>query len=139
MSPLSFFFFSSKRTDTKSLLVSVGPECLKGDAKEGFGPFQIIVVYEDKDMKIVKKTLENISQNLTAAIVSNDILFQQEILASTVNGTTYSGMKARTTGAPQNHWFGPSGDPRSAGIGTPEAIISTWSSHREIIKDVGPL
>jgi 1-pyrroline-5-carboxylate dehydrogenase len=55
-----------------------------------------------------------------------------------VNGTTYTGMKARTTGAPQNHWFGPSGDPRSAGIGTPEAIINTWSSHREIIKDVGP-
>ena len=107
--------------------------------KEVFGPFQIIVVYEDKNMQIVKKTLENISQNLTAAVVSNDVLFQQEILASTVNGTTYSGMKARTTGAPQNHWFGPSGDPRSAGIGTPEAIISTWSSHREIIKDVGPL
>ena len=107
--------------------------------KEVFGPFQIIVVYEDKNMQIVKKTLENISQNLTAAVVSNDVVFQQEILASTVNGTTYSGMKARTTGAPQNHWFGPSGDPRSAGIGTPEAIISTWSSHREIIKDVGPL
>ena len=71
--------------------------------------------------------------------MSNDVVFQQEILASTVNGTTYSGMKARTTGAPQNHWFGPSGDPRSAGIGTPEAITSTWSSHREIIKDVGPL
>ena len=25
-------------------------------------------------------------------------------------------------GAPQNHWFGPAGDPRAAGIGTPEAI-----------------
>jgi len=48
-------------------------------------------------------------------------------------------MRARTTGAPQNHWFGPSGDPRSAGIGTPEAITLTWSGHREIIKDVGPL
>ncbi|MBV05844.1 MAG: hypothetical protein CMD53_00710, partial [Gammaproteobacteria bacterium] len=77
-------------------------------------------------------------QNLTAAIVSNDVLFQQDILGSTVNGTTYTGMRARTTGAPQNHWFGPSGDPRSAGIGTREAIVSTWSSHREIIKDVGP-
>ena len=31
----------------------------------------------------------------------------------------------RTTGAPQNHWFGPCGDPRSAGIGSPEAIIQT--------------
>ena len=107
--------------------------------KEVFGPFQVIIVYEDNDLDIVKECLEQISQNLTAAIVSNDIYFQQEILANTINGTTYTGMLARTTGAPQNHWFGPSGDPRSAGIGTPEAIINTWSGHREIIKDVGPL
>lgn len=85
--------------------------------------------------------------HLTAAIVSNDVLFQQQartyavtqtktrqkpcspthsdsaigrrihhiptplkqhqtqqMLASTVNGTTYCGIRARTTGAPQNHW-----------------------------------
>ena len=106
--------------------------------KEVFGPFQIVVVYTDKEIGLVKDVLEKITQNLTAAIVSNDAFFQQDLLANTVNGTTYTGMKARTTGAPQNHWFGPSGDPRSAGIGTPEAIINTWSSHREIIKDVGP-
>ena len=106
--------------------------------KEVFGPFQVIVVYNDNEVTIVKEVLELISQNLTAAIVSNDTFFQQDLLANTVNGTTYTGMKARTTGAPQNHWFGPSGDPRSAGIGTPEAIINTWSSHREIIKDFGP-
>ena len=107
--------------------------------KEVFGPFQVIIVYEDSDLPIVKETLEQISQNLTAAIVSNDAFFQQDLLANTVNGTTYTGMRARTTGAPQNHWFGPSGDPRSAGIGTPEAIVTTWSGHREIIKDIGPL
>ena len=107
--------------------------------KEVFGPFQVIIVYEDNDLDIVKECLEQISQNLTAAIVSNDIYFQQEILANTINGTTYTGMLARTTGAPQNHWFGPSGDPRSAGIGTPEAIINTWSGHSENIKDVLPL
>ncbi len=106
--------------------------------KEVCGPFQIVVVYTDKEIGLVKDVLEKITQNLTAAIVSNDAFFQQDLLANTVNGTTYTGMKARTTGAPQNHWFGPSGDPRSAGIGTPEAIINTWSSHREIIKDVGP-
>jgi 1-pyrroline-5-carboxylate dehydrogenase len=106
--------------------------------KEVFGPFQVVVVYTDKEIGLVKDVLEKITQNLTAAIVSNDAFFQQDLLANTVNGTTYTGMKARTTGAPQNHWFGPSGDPRSAGIGTPEAIINTWSSHREIIKDVGP-
>lgn len=29
----------------------------------------------------------------------------QEVLGSTVNGTTYAGIRARTTGAPQNHWY----------------------------------
>ena len=29
-----------------------------------------------------------------------------------MRGTTYVGEKARTTGAPQNHWFGPCGDPK---------------------------
>ena len=54
-------------------------------------------------------------------------------------GVTYAGIRARTTGAPQNHWFGPSGDPRAAGIGTPEAVITTWTGHREIIHDIGPI
>nr|AFK43124.1 unknown [Lotus japonicus] len=39
----------------------------------------------------------------------------------------------------QNHWFGPAGDPRGAGIGTPEAIKLVWSCHREIIYDIGPV
>ncbi len=106
---------------------------------EVFGPFQIVIVYDDQQLSIVMDALERIQMNLTAAIVSNDVEFQQKILGNTVNGTTYAGMRARTTGAPQNHWFGPSGDPRSAGIGTPEAIINTWSSHREIIHDIGPI
>ncbi|THU65038.1 hypothetical protein C4D60_Mb01t32920 [Musa balbisiana] len=63
----------------------------------------------------------------------------QEVLGKSVNGTTYAGIRARTTGAPQNHWFGPAGDPRGAGIGTPEAIKLVWSCHREIIHDIGPL
>ncbi len=106
---------------------------------EVFGPVQVIVVYQDQDLPTIMEALERMPQNLTAAVVSNDVHFQQKVLGSTVNGTTYTGMRARTTGAPQNHWFGPSGDPRSAGIGTPEAIVVTWSGHREIIKDVGPL
>jgi len=77
--------------------------------------------------------------HLTAAIVSNDIHFLQLMLGNTVNGVTYTGIKGRTTGAPQNHWFGPCGDPRGAGIGSPEAIINVWSCHREIITDVGPI
>mmetsp|Transcript_2467 Transcript_2467/g.7406 ORF Transcript_2467/g.7406 Transcript_2467/m.7406 type:complete len:95 (+) Transcript_2467:1869-2153(+) len=83
--------------------------------------------------------VERMSQHLTAAVVSNDRLFTQQVLANTVNGTTYAGIRGRTTGAPQNHWFGPAGDPRGAGIGTPEAIKLVWSCHREIITDEGPV
>lgn len=79
------------------------------------------------------------SHHLTAAVVSNDPIFTEKILGSTVNGTTYHGLRARTTGAPQNHWFGPSGDPRGAGIGTAEAIQFVWSHHREIVTDIGPI
>jgi 1-pyrroline-5-carboxylate dehydrogenase len=106
---------------------------------ELFGPFQVIVEYSDGDLPQVLEVLERMSQQLTAAVVSADVAFQNRVLAATVNGTTYCGMRARTTGAPQNHWFGPCGDPRAAGIGTPEAIVSTWSGHREIIHDQGPL
>ena len=79
------------------------------------------------------------SHHLTAALVSNDVLFSEKILGKTVNGTTYQGLRARTTGAPQNHWFGPCGDPRGAGIGSAEAIKLVWSHHREIINDIGPI
>jgi len=106
---------------------------------ELFGPFQVVVSYGDDDIDRVLGLLERISQHLTAAVVSADPVFQQRVLGATVNGTTYCGMRARTTAAPQNHWFGPCGDPRAAGIGTPEAIIATWSGHREIILDQGGL
>ncbi len=106
---------------------------------ELFGPFQIVASYSGRDLPQVLQLLEDMSHHLTAAVVSADVAFQNRILAATVNGTTYCGMRARTTGAPQNHWFGPCGDPRAAGIGTPEAIISTWSGHREIVFDEGDL
>jgi len=88
---------------------------------------------------MVLEALERTEAHLTAAVVSRDIQFQNHILANTVNGTTYSGIRARTTGAPQNHWFGPAGDPRGGGIGSPEAIKLVWSCHREIIFDQGPV
>jgi 1-pyrroline-5-carboxylate dehydrogenase len=106
---------------------------------EVFGPFQVVVEYGDGELARVLEVLERMSQHLTAAVVSADVEFQNKVLGATVNGTTYCGMRARTTGAPQNHWFGPCGDPRAAGIGTPEAIVHTWSGHREIIHDQGPL
>ncbi|CAO2818628.1 unnamed protein product [Amaranthus hypochondriacus] len=107
--------------------------------KEIFGPFQIITEYKANQLPMVLDALERMHAHLTAAVVSNDLLFLQEVIGSSVNGTTYAGLRARTTGAPQNHWFGPAGDPRGAGIGTPEAIKLVWSCHREIIYDIGPV
>lgn len=107
--------------------------------KEIFGPFQIVTEYKDCQVPMVLESLERMHAHLTAAVVSNDPLFVQGILGNTVNGTTYAGLRARTTGAPQNHWFGPAGDPRGAGIGTPEAIKLVWSCHREVIYDFGPV
>nr|GLL22240.1 probable aldehyde dehydrogenase [Ipomoea trifida] len=106
---------------------------------EIFGPFQIVTEYKDNQLPMVLNALERMDANLTAAVVSNDQLFLQEVIGNSVNGTTYAGIRARTTGAPQNHWFGPAGDPRGAGIGTPEAIKLVWSCHREIIYDIGPV
>ena len=56
-----------------------------------------------------------------------------------MNGTTYSDLRSRTTGAPQNPWFGPCGDPRGACIGTAEVIKLAWSHRRDIITDFGPI
>lgn len=107
--------------------------------KEIFGPFQIITDYKKDQLPMVLEALERMHAHLTAAVVSNDLIFLQDVIGNTVNGTTYAGLRARTTGAPQNHWFGPAGDPRGAGIGTPEAIKLVWSCHREIIYDFGPV
>ncbi|ERN03815.1 hypothetical protein AMTRI_Chr05g73890 [Amborella trichopoda] len=106
---------------------------------EIFGPFQILTEYKHDQLPMVLDACERMHAHLTAAVVSNDPIFLQEVLGRSVNGTTYAGIRARTTGAPQNHWFGPAGDPRGAGIGTPDAIKLVWSCHREIIYDIGPL
>jgi len=106
---------------------------------EVFAPLQVVTQYGDKSIGDVLGMLERMHAHLTAAVVSNDSHFVRHVLANTVNGTTYAGTRARTTGAPQNHWFGPAGDPRGAGIGSPEAIKVTWSCHREIITDEGPV
>ncbi|MDO8408286.1 MAG: hypothetical protein Q7S95_03585 [bacterium] len=106
---------------------------------EVFGPVQVVTTYRESELPLVLEACERMSNHLTAAVVSNDPLFTNAIVGATVNGTTYAGIKARTTGAPQNHWFGPCGDPRGAGIGTPDAIRQTWSATRCIIRDVGPI
>eukprot|EP00742_Colponemidia_sp_Colp-10_P000630 GILJ01000688.1.p1 GENE.GILJ01000688.1~~GILJ01000688.1.p1 ORF type:complete len:547 (-),score=78.12 GILJ01000688.1:117-1757(-) len=106
---------------------------------EIFGPFQIVTEYDDSSLHKVLEACERMDHHLTAAVVSSNSIFLNKVLGHTVNGTTYAGLRARTTGAPQNHWFGPCGDPRGAGIGTPEAIQLVWSGHREIIRDEGPI
>lgn len=111
------------------------PENFQTCVTELFAPFQVVTYYNDETLDLVLQALEGMSHHLTAAVVSNDPAFQAKILANSVNGTTYAGRRARTTGAPQNHWFGPAGDPRGCGIGTPEAIQLVWSCHREIIND----
>jgi 1-pyrroline-5-carboxylate dehydrogenase len=103
---------------------------------EIFGPFQFIVDYESHEVDLVLQCMEKMDHHLTAAIVSSNPTFCNKILANTVNGTTYVGLRARTTGAPTNHWFGPAGDPRGAGIGSIESIIQLWTCHREIVHDV---
>jgi hypothetical protein len=65
---------------------------------EIFGGFQIIVDYNDDELPLVLEALERVDAHLTAAVVSNDVLFQNKVLAHTVNGTTYCGIRARTTG-----------------------------------------
>ncbi|KAF8821001.1 aldehyde dehydrogenase (naD) family protein [Cardiosporidium cionae] len=107
--------------------------------REMFGPIQVITEWNSAEEASLLAVLEAIPHHLTAAIVSSDNQFYQRILGQTVNGTTYVGQRARTTGAPQNHWFGPSGDPIGAGIGTPEAVLHTWTAHREIVEDLGPI
>jgi 1-pyrroline-5-carboxylate dehydrogenase len=104
---------------------------------ELFGPVQVVTVYED--IEEVLGLIDRMPNLLTAGVVSRDAQFLNYVLGATTNGVTYAGPRARTTGAPQNHWFGPAGDPRAAGIGTAEAIHHVWSSHREIIMDHGPV
>jgi 1-pyrroline-5-carboxylate dehydrogenase len=89
---------------------------------EVFGPFQVLTEYGDDDnggdgepARDVLEATERMDAHLTAAIVSNDVRFLHEVLGNTVNGTTYVGMRGRTTGAPQNHWFGPGRRPQGRG------------------------
>lgn len=106
---------------------------------ECFGPVTILTEYQDAEIDDVIELCGRLEERLTAAVVSNDPVFVNRVLGATGNGTTYVGLRARTTGAPANHFFGPGADPRAAGIGTPAAVRDTWSGHREIVTDAGPL
>ncbi|RVW90512.1 Delta-1-pyrroline-5-carboxylate dehydrogenase 12A1, mitochondrial [Vitis vinifera] len=64
--------------------------------REIFGPFQVVTDYKDNQLPRVLEALERMHAHLTAAV---------EVIGKSVNGTTYAGLRARTTGAPQNHWY----------------------------------
>ena len=72
---------------------AIKPEFFKVVTREIFGPLQVIVEYNDDEIDHVLCMLEGMEANLTAAVVSNDVKFQQKILGSTVNGTTYCGIR----------------------------------------------
>lgn len=58
----------------------------------------MVTEWSDGELGQVLEACERMSNHLTAAVVSNDINFVQHVLANTVNGTTYVGIRARTTG-----------------------------------------
>jgi len=131
---------SHECTAVKVPLASLSdPESFKTATKELFGPFQVIVPYKEGEIDKVLEAINAMPNHLTAGVVSNDVQFVQHCLANTISGTQYAGIRAKTTAAPQQHWFGPSGDPRAGGIHTAEAIKLVWSSHREIVYDWGPV
>lgn len=100
---------------------------------EIFAPIQILSYYNEDDMDIIQSIIQQLPHKLTCAIVTNDVVIQHKLLACSQNGTTYIGLDARTTGTPQNRWFGPGGNPRDGAIGTPEAIRKMWTFPRSII------
>jgi 1-pyrroline-5-carboxylate dehydrogenase len=67
---------------------------------ELFGPFTLVIEYGNNDIPYLLELLEGMPNHLTAGVVSNDQHFVQDVLGKTINGTTYEGMRARTTGAP---------------------------------------
>ena len=51
--------------------------------------------YGESELDGVLEACEGMHNHLTAAVVSNDVAFQRRVLAHTVNGTTYCGIRAR--------------------------------------------
>lgn len=57
-------------------------------ARSGLAP-----QYGDRDAPRVLECCERMTNHLTAAIVSRDMEFINHIVANTVNGTTYAGIR----------------------------------------------
>ena len=59
---------------------------------------QVVTEYADGEIDTVLEVTERMHAHLTCAVVSNDPIFTNHVLANTVNGTTYAGLRARCTG-----------------------------------------
>lgn len=46
---------------------------------------QVVTEYKESELDLVLGALERMTQNLTAAVVSNDTLFQQKVRVSNLN------------------------------------------------------
>lgn len=57
--------------------------------------WQVVTEYGEGELERVLEACESMTNHLTAAVVSNDVAFQRRVLAHTVNGTTYCGIRAR--------------------------------------------
>ena len=57
--------------------------------------WQVVTEYGEAELEGVLEACESMTNHLTAAVVSNDVAFQRKVLAHTVNGTTYCGIRAR--------------------------------------------
>lgn len=79
---------------------------------------QVVTEWSDGELPLVLEALERMSHHLTAAVVSNDVNFVQHVLGHTVNGTTYCGTRARTTG----DWARTGTGRRGVGAGVSQAV-----------------
>ena len=58
----------------------------------------MVTEYEEGEIDTVLEVTERMHAHVTCAVVSNDPIFTNHVLANTVNGTTYAGLRARCTG-----------------------------------------
>lgn len=101
---------------------------MNSSPERSLDPFRLSRSIKKDQLPLVLDALERMHAHLTAAVVSNDPIFiqaspfchhhqlinlffsddnditkwVQEVIGNSVNGTTYAGLRGRTTGAPQN-------------------------------------
>lgn len=110
-------------------------EAFRTATAEMFAPLMIVTQYNDDTLDTALQAIGKLKNHLTAGIVSNDDDFVDRVLGATKVGTTYTGRRARTTGAESFQPFRPGGDPLAGDIGDPEGILDCWSWRRSITED----